>query len=134
MTTHVSLKRAHLRSFNISSPNSCIWQHIGSDWSTTHIQNLANVLDIPITQFYSHLIGQSRPILPFVMSRNSVEEGLPLMGKFLTHTGTSMGFLGRIFIAGMALTALRHFCIYNLSLKVLVSVLVSYNNKTASNN
>ena len=56
------------------------------------------MLEIPLTQLYRHLIGQSKPILPFEMIKSSEEEGPSLIGKFLTNPGTYMGFLGMIFI------------------------------------
>ena len=31
MTIHVTLERANLNSFNVSTPHFCIWQHIGSN-------------------------------------------------------------------------------------------------------
>ena len=37
MTINVSLERANLNSFIISAPDFHVWQHIGSNWSTTHI-------------------------------------------------------------------------------------------------
>ena len=43
MTIYVSLGRANLNSFNIYDPDFHIWQHIGSNWSTTHIQKLADM-------------------------------------------------------------------------------------------
>ena len=111
MTIHVSLERANLKSCNISAPEFCIWQHIGHNWSTMLLQKLANVLEIPITQLYSHQIGQSKPILPSQMNRSSEEEGPSLVGKFLTHPGTYMGFLGMVFIASMGVYCLKKFCV-----------------------
>ena len=109
MTTHVSLERANLNSFIISAPDFHILQHIGSSWSITHIQKLADVLEIPITKLYSHLIGQSKPILPFEINRSSEEEGPSLIGKFRTYPGTYMGFHGTIFSACMGIYYLKNF-------------------------
>ena len=74
MTIYVSLERANLNSFNVSAPCFHVWQHTGSNWATTHIQKLANVLQIPITQLNRHLVGQSKPILSFEINRSSEEE------------------------------------------------------------
>ena len=75
MTIHVSLKRANLNAFDVSAPDFHVWQHIVSNWSISHIKKLANVLEITITQPYSHLIDQSKPILLFGMNRSLEEEG-----------------------------------------------------------
>ena len=109
ITIYVSLKKANLNSFNVSAPDFHVWQHIGSNWSTTHIQKLTNVPEILITQLYSHLIGQSKHSLPFEINRSSEEEGPTLIGKFLTHPGTYMGFLGMIFIASIGIYCLKKF-------------------------
>ena len=75
MIIYISLKRQNLNLFNVSAPDFHVWQHISSNWSTSHLQELAKVPEIPITQLYSHLISQSKPILPFEMNRSSEEEG-----------------------------------------------------------
>ena len=106
MTIYISLERAYLNSFNVSAPDFHIWQHIGINWSTTHIKKLANVPEIPITQLYRYWIGWSKPILLFEMNR-SLDEGCSLMGKFLTHPGTYIRILGMIFIAGMGIYCLK---------------------------
>ena len=46
-------------------PDFHIWKHFGSNWTTAHIQKLVDVPEIPIIQFYKHMIGHSEPILPF---------------------------------------------------------------------
>ena len=99
---YTSLERANLNSFNVSSPDFCIWQHIGSKWSTTHIKKLVNVQEILLTAL----------ILPFEMNSSSEEEGPSLTGKFLTHTGTYMGFLSMIFIASMEIYCLKKFLVW----------------------
>ena len=109
MIIHVLLERVNLNSLNISAPDTYVCQHIGSNWSTTHLQKLANVLEIPITQLYRYLICQSKPILPSEMSRSLEEEGTSLIGKFLTHQGTCMGFLGMILIASMDIYCFKKF-------------------------
>ena len=109
MTIYVFLERENLNSFNISAPDFHIWQYIGSNWSTGYIQKVANVLEIPVIQLYSHLISQSKPSLPFEMNRSSEDEGPSLIGRYLTYSGTHMGFLGMIFIASMGIYCLKKF-------------------------
>ena len=109
MTIHVSLKRANLNSFNVSAPDFHVWQHFGSNWSTAQIQKLANVSKKQVTQLYSHLIGHSKTIQPFGMNRSSEEEGSSLIGKFLSHTGTYLGFPGMTYIASMGIYCSKKF-------------------------
>ena len=107
MTIHVSLRRATLNSFNISVQDFHVWQHIGSNWSTTHIQKLVNVPEIPVTLLFRHLIGQSKPFLPFEMNRCSEEVGPFLIGTFLTHPGTYIGYPCTKLIASMGIYCLK---------------------------
>ena len=109
MTIHVSLEKANLNSLNVSTPDFCIWQHIGSNWSISHIQKLANVPEIPVTKLYRHLICQSKPILSFEMNRSSKEGGPFLIAKLLTNPGTYMGFLSTIIIASITIYYLMKF-------------------------
>ena len=87
----------------------CFWQHIGSNRSATHIQKLANLLEIPIKQLYSHLIGQSKHILQFEMNRSPEKEGPSLIGKFLTYPGTTWEFFLQYLLHAWTSTALRNF-------------------------
>ena len=109
MTKHACHSRVNLNSFNISAPDCHIRQHIGSNWSSTHMQKLANVLEIPVIQLYRHLICQSKPILPFEMKWSSEGKGPSLIGKFLIYSGTYLGFLGMIFITSRGIYCLKKF-------------------------
>ena len=81
---HVSLDKANLNTINISTPDFHIWYHFDSNWNTAHMQKLVNIPEVPIAQLYKHMIGQSEPILPFVINRD-MEVGPSLTCKLLRH-------------------------------------------------
>ena len=37
-----------------------VWQHFDSNWTTTHMQKLTDVPEVPVTQLYKHMIGQNK--------------------------------------------------------------------------
>ena len=58
----------------------------GNALITTHVAHMETLMDIhevPVGQLYKHMIGQSEPILPFEINRDT-EEGPSLTWKLLT--------------------------------------------------
>ena len=96
MTIHVSLNKANLDAIKISTPDLHIWQHFGNNWTTAHIQELADIPEIPVTHLYKYIIGHSELILSFEINRDT-EEGPSLTWKLLTHPGTYIGTISMIF-------------------------------------
>ena len=70
ITIHVSLNKVNSSAINISTPDFHIWQHFSSNWTTTHIQKLADIPEIQDIQLYKHMIGQCEPIVPFEINRD----------------------------------------------------------------
>ena len=52
MAIHTSLYEANLNAINVSTPDFHIWQHFSSNWTTTNLQKFADILSIPVAQFY----------------------------------------------------------------------------------
>ena len=50
MMMNVSLDTANMNAINISTPDFRISQHFNNNWTTPHLQKLADVLEVPITQ------------------------------------------------------------------------------------
>ena len=59
------------------------------------MQKFADAPEIPITQIYKHVIGQSEPILPFEIN-GDMNKGPSLTQKLLIHPGTYIGTIGMI--------------------------------------
>ena len=57
----VSLDIANIIAFNISILDFRIWQHVSSNWTSPHLQKLANVPEVPVTQLYRSMINTSEP-------------------------------------------------------------------------
>ena len=76
VTMHVSLDKANHNTINLSTPDFHIWQHIDSNRATAHIQKLADITEITVTELYKHMIVQSELILPFEINRVK-KEGPP---------------------------------------------------------
>ena len=94
VTMHIPFDIANLNTINISTPDYHIWQHFDSNGTIAHMQQLVDMPEVPITQLYKHMIGQSEPILPFVINRDT--EGPSLIWTFLTYPGTYIGTIGMI--------------------------------------
>ena len=54
---NVSLDTANINAINISTLDFRIWQHFSSNWSPSHLQKLANVPEVPVTQLYKDMIN-----------------------------------------------------------------------------
>ena len=61
MTIYVSSNKANLNEINVSPPDFHILQNFGNNWTTAHIQKLADIPEIPVAQLYKHMIGWSVP-------------------------------------------------------------------------
>ena len=109
VTMHVCLVKADLNTVNISTLDFHIWQHFDSNWTTADMQRLVDVPDVPITQLYKHMIGQSEPILLFEINRD-MEEGPSITWKLLTHPGTYIWAISMIFIVCIGIYCLKQFC------------------------
>ena len=107
VTMYVSLDKANLDTINVSTLDFYIWQHFDNNWTMVHMQKLVDTPEVPLAQFYKHMIGQSEPILPFEVNQD-MKEGSSLTWKILIHPGTYMGTVVMI-LAICVSTALRNF-------------------------
>ena len=64
---NVSLDTANINVINILILDFRIWQHFSSNWTPPHLQKLANVLEVPVTQLYRGMINNSEPIPSFTI-------------------------------------------------------------------
>ena len=93
---------------NISTLDFCIWQHFDSKWTIAHMQKLADVPKVPITQLYKHMLSQSETILPFEINRDM--EGPPLTWEHITQPGTCIGTIGMILATRVGICCLKRSC------------------------
>ena len=95
MMMNVSLDTANINVVNISTPDFGIWQHLNSNWTTSHLQKLTNVPEAPVTQLYKHMITTSEPVHSFSIKDDDKDP--TLIWTILTHPGTYIETIGTIF-------------------------------------
>ena len=83
---NVSLDTANIDAINISTLYLRILQHFSSKWTPPHLQKLANVPEVPVTQFYGDMINISEPTSLFTIKDD--DEDPSLIWTILTHPGT----------------------------------------------
>ena len=66
-----------------------------SNWTPPHLQKLADVPEVPVTQLYRNMINASEPIHSFTIKDN--EEDPSLIWTILMHPRTYIGTIGMIF-------------------------------------
>ena len=108
VTLYVSLDKGNLNAVNISTTDFHIWQHLGSNWTTDHMQKLVDILQIHITQLHKHMIGQSAPVLPFEINTD-MEEGPFLTWKLLTNPGTYIVTIDMVLLVYIGIYCLKRF-------------------------
>ena len=64
---NVSVDTANINEINISTLDFRIWQHFRSNWTPPHLQKLANVPEVPVTQLYRDMIKTSELIYSFTI-------------------------------------------------------------------
>ena len=69
-----------------------MWQHFSSNWTIPHMQKLANVPEMPVTQLYRDMINTSEPIHLFAI-KDDDDEDPSLIWTILTHPKTYKGTL-----------------------------------------
>ena len=92
---NVSLYTANINAINISTLDLRIWQHFSSNWTPPHLQKLANVHEVPVTQLYRGMINTSKSTHLFTMKDE--DEDPSLTWTIVTHPGTYIGTIGMIF-------------------------------------
>ena len=92
---NVSLDIANINAFNISTLDFMKWQHFSINWTPPHLQKLANVPEVPVTQLYRDMINTSEPTHLFTIKDE--DEDPTLIWTVLTCPGTYTGTTGMIF-------------------------------------
>ena len=104
---NVSLDTANINAGNISTLDFKIWQHFNSNWTQTHLQIIANVLEVPATKLYRDMINISEPIYSFTVKDD--DEDPSLMWSILMHPGTNIGTIGMISVVCIGVYCLKRF-------------------------
>ena len=67
---NVSLDTANINAINTSTSDFRIWQNFNSNWTTSHLQKLTNVPEVPVTQLNKHMINTSEPVYSFIFKKD----------------------------------------------------------------
>ena len=59
MVMNISFNTANINAINISTLDFKIWQHFRRNWTPPHIQKLAIIPEVPVTQLYRGMINNS---------------------------------------------------------------------------
>ena len=93
---NVSLDTANIKAINISTLDLRISYHIyHSNWMSPHLQKLANVSEVPVTQLYNCMINTSEPVHSFTIKDDG--EDPSLIWTILMHPRTYIGTFATIF-------------------------------------
>ena len=87
--------KININAIIISTLDFRIWQHFSSSWTPSHLQKLANVPEVPVTQLYRGMINTSKPTHLFTMMDEY--EDPSLIWTILMHPRTYKGTIGMIF-------------------------------------
>ena len=97
MMVNVSLDTANINAINISTPDFRIWLHFNSNWTTAHLQKLANVSEVPVAQLYKHQINISEPVHSLTLNKD-YDKDPSLILTILTHPRTYIGIVGMVLL------------------------------------
>ena len=104
LDVNISLNMANLNMLNISAPNFCIWQHLGSNRSDMQLQHLTTIPSIPVHKIYQHHLNSTMPVMPF----NTESTGnTGSLWTLFTHPGIYVSAIGSLIPVGIGL-----FCCY----------------------
>ena len=95
MERNVSLDTANIKSINISNLDFSIWHHFSRNWTPFHLQKMASIPEVLVTQLCRYIINTSEPNHSFTIEDDDKEPSL--IWKILTHPGTYIGTIGMLF-------------------------------------
>ena len=104
LDVNISLNMANLYMFNISVPNFCIWQHLGSNRSDMQVWHLTTIPSILVHKIYQHLLNTTTPIMPFNTESTGNTDSF---WTLFTHPGIYVSAIGVLIPVGIGL-----FCCY----------------------
>ena len=70
---NLPLDTANIYIINISPLDSRIWQHFNNNWTSSHLQKLANVPEVPVAQLYRHMVNTSEPVYSFTIKDDEID-------------------------------------------------------------
>ena len=94
MVMNVSLDTANINAISISTLDFRIWQHFSRNWTSSHLQQLANIPEVLLTQLFKGMINNSEPTHSFAIED---DEDPSLICTILKHPGTCIGTISLIF-------------------------------------
>ena len=106
---NVSLDTVNVNVINISILNFRKCQHFSSNWTSPHLQKLANVPEVPVTQLYRHVIDTSNPVHLFTTKDGDKDPSL--IWTILTCPRTYIGTIGIIFAVCIGVYCFKRFWI-----------------------
>ena len=106
---NISLDAANINAINISTLDFRIWKHFNSDWTSVHLQKLANVPEVPAAQLYKNMINTGEPVHSFPIKDDDKDPSF--IWTFLKHTRTYIGTIGMIFAVCVGIYCFKRFWI-----------------------
>ena len=92
---NVSLDTTNIDTVNISTLDFRIGQYFNSNWTSLHLQKLANVSEVPVIQLYRNMFNTSETVHSFTIEDDDEDPFLIL--TILMHPGIYIGTIGIIF-------------------------------------
>ena len=118
LTINISLNTANLNMMNISSPEFRIWQHLEDHWNGTKLHHLVKIPSVPSDQLYKHMIKNNRPITPFTLTDESIDDTASLLTPF-SHTGIYVTAIGSLIPAGLGIFCCYFFLVLTCQISML---------------
>ena len=100
---NVPLDTTNINAINISTLHFRICQHFSCNWNHLHLQKLATLLEVPVTQLYKYIIDTGEPVHSLTVKVTS------LMWTVLMHSGTYIGTIGMIFTVSIGVYCFKRF-------------------------
>ena len=76
MIMNVSLDTDKINAIDISTLDFRIRQHLNSKWTSPHLQKLAYVSEVRVTQSYKHTMNISEPLHSFIIKNDDEDPSL----------------------------------------------------------
>ena len=74
LAINFSLDMANLNMVNMSSLDFYIWQHLKDQRNETQLHHLSSIPSVPIAQLYKHVFSVNKPITPFTLPTESIDD------------------------------------------------------------
>ena len=104
MVMNVFLDTVNINAINISTLVIRIWQHFSRNWIQPHLQQSANIPEVPFTQLYRGMINNSESIHWFTIKDNKDPS---LIWTILKHPQTYIGTISMIFVLCIGVYCLK---------------------------